>query len=272
MNEIWKNIDGYGDNYQVSNKGRVRSIDRFVSHGRHGKIFRKGKIRKLMTTKHGYYQVSLKYDGKTSTQLVHRLLAIAFIDNPDNNPCINHKDGVKSDNNISNLEWCTYSENIIHAIDLGLNEKASGENAQNNMRVVQFDFCGNRISEYYSATKASECTGIGRSNICRAAREHKIAGGCIWMYETKLREMSKREFEICIQKINESSYVFTNDKKKILKLDFDGNILDEYESLSSAGESMNLDISTISKVARGKRRSSGGYVWMFAESYKSSIS
>lgn len=264
MNEIWKNIKGYGNYYQVSNKGRVKSVDRFVPHGRHGKVFRKGKIRKAIITKHGYHQVSLKYNGKTSTQLIHRLMALAFLDNPENYPCVNHKDGDKANNILSNIEWCTYSENITHAISTGLLEIASGRKSLNNKPIIQLDLDGNKINEYYSATKASKYTGLSRSNICRSARDNKTAGGFAWVYSSDFDEMDRRQFQSWIHKANEYFIKFQNHKKSVLKLDLTGKVIKEYESLNAASQETDLDVSTISKVARGKRKSTGGYMWIFA--------
>ena len=77
----------------------------------------------------GYLYVDVKIQGKRKKLLVHRAIALAFLDNPDNKPCVNHKDGNKLNNYVSNLEWCTYSENMKHAISTGLNDvpKLSGE-------------------------------------------------------------------------------------------------------------------------------------------------
>lgn len=104
--EIWKVISGFS-NYAVSTWGRVKTI-------------RTGLIKKQCTTR-GHYVTRLTNDsGISQCPYVHRLMAIAFIPNPDNKPCINHIDGVKSNNSIENLEWCTWSENNQHAIDNGL--------------------------------------------------------------------------------------------------------------------------------------------------------
>lgn len=119
MDEIWKDIEGYKGYYQVSNCGRVKSLQRFKSCGKGGFI-QKERIMKQSLTTTGYKKVELSKDGKRKSMKVHRLVAMAFIDNPDNKPDVNHIDGNPLNNHLVNLEWCTESENINHAIRTGL--------------------------------------------------------------------------------------------------------------------------------------------------------
>jgi len=103
--EVWVDIEGY-DNYLISNKGRIKSV--FPHHI---------KFKVISFNKHtGYYQVNLTKNGKPGTQYFHRLFAKAFVPNPHNYPDINHIDGDKANNDISNLEWCTHQHNMLHAI------------------------------------------------------------------------------------------------------------------------------------------------------------
>ena len=107
--EIWKDIKGYEGYYQVSNLGRIRSLDRW---GKGIKKFYKGKI--ISQSKHptGYMMVSLCKDASARTFKVHRLIAEAFIPNPENKPCIDHINTIRDDNRIENLRWCTHKENV----------------------------------------------------------------------------------------------------------------------------------------------------------------
>lgn len=117
MEEIWKDIEGYGGYYQVSTLGRVRSIDRVVK-GKNGRDYtKKGKILKPFNFG-GYLNVGLFGTLSKPTQAVHRLVAFAFIPNPENKPCVNHINGVKTDNRLENLEWVTNYENSQHAINV----------------------------------------------------------------------------------------------------------------------------------------------------------
>lgn len=116
--EIWKSIKGYESIYEVSSKGRVRSLDR-VSRNGFVKTNLKGKMLSISNSER-YSNVGLSKDSKTKNFKVHRLVAIAFIPNPENKPEVNHKDGNKTNNILDNLEWNTKAENQKHAFDNGL--------------------------------------------------------------------------------------------------------------------------------------------------------
>lgn len=119
MKEKWKDIKGYEGAYQVSNTGKIRSLDRMVNNKRTGKMFSKGVVKKIFLNNHGYPIIPLVTDGRRRTKSVHRLVAIAFISNPKNKKEVNHKDLDKENNHVSNLEWMTKSENMKHAYDNG---------------------------------------------------------------------------------------------------------------------------------------------------------
>jgi len=127
MEEIWVDIIGYEGFYQVSNTGKVRSVDRSIKYS-NGKVYvYKGKELSLKYRKDGYYTACLCKNSDEKNLFVHRLIAFAFIPKVDNKPFINHKNGVKTDNRIENLEWCDYSDNNKHAYDTGLNSTLKGE-------------------------------------------------------------------------------------------------------------------------------------------------
>ena len=118
MKEEWRDIAGYEGLYQVSNLGRVQSLDHFASNG-NVDILYKGRV--ISQHSHnGYMLVHLCKKNKVSTTSVHRLVAKAFVPNPLNKPQVNHIDGNKANNNALNLEWCSQSENVIHGVKTGL--------------------------------------------------------------------------------------------------------------------------------------------------------
>jgi len=123
-NEIWLPINGYENLYEISNLGNVKSLAK-----QKGFVFTKDKVFKLTPTSLGYLRVGLRdKNGNKKCFLVHRLVAIHFIGNPPiNRPQVNHKNGIKTDNSVINLEWCNVSENILHAFKNKLKNPIRGE-------------------------------------------------------------------------------------------------------------------------------------------------
>lgn len=127
MEEKWKQIKGFENKYEISNLGKVRSIGRYISGKNNSCRYRKGTILKPQIAS-GYAQVYLSDNGKQKWYKVHRLVAEAFIPNPNNLPIINHKDGNTLNNTETNIEWCNYKYNVIHGVilrkglDISVNE------------------------------------------------------------------------------------------------------------------------------------------------------
>lgn len=127
MKEVWLDVIGLESTNEVSNLGNVRLKDRVVKRWAKGKLsgqetfVRKGCLRTLGTGADGYYRLCVNKEGSRRTTIkVHRWVAEAFIPNPENKPQVNHINGVKTDNRVENLEWCTASDNIKHSFSLGL--------------------------------------------------------------------------------------------------------------------------------------------------------
>lgn len=116
--EKWVDIPGYENYYQVSNMGRVRSLPRFVPHARNNGRLLKGKVLKPRKNKPGYVFVSLYRNGSGENIQIHQLVMMSFIGYPPEGYCVNHKNGIKTDNSLSNLEYVTYKENQRHRIDI----------------------------------------------------------------------------------------------------------------------------------------------------------
>lgn len=112
ITECWKPVVGFEGLYEVSNLGRIKSIPSNKKYRPTQSCVKKQQIN------FGYCVVGLFKDGKPFYKRIHRLVAEAFIDNPKNKPCVNHINGIKTDNNVFNLEWCTYSENEMHSYNV----------------------------------------------------------------------------------------------------------------------------------------------------------
>lgn len=128
--EEWEDVEGYEGSYQVSNLGRVKSLERTIYIGDKKRVLR-NKILKLHTNSHGYLGINLHKDKKIKRFSVHQLVARTAIKNSKNRKEVNHKDGNKLNNHYTNLEWCTRSENVKHSYKTGLTPNRSGKNNPN---------------------------------------------------------------------------------------------------------------------------------------------
>jgi hypothetical protein len=167
--EIWKDIEGFENKYQVSNLGNVRSLDRIDSIGR----FKNGSIRKVSKEKDGYCYITLIGDkSKTKSFFVHRLVANHFKIKASDNLQVNHIDGNKDNNSASNLEWTTSQENVIHSLRLGL--RKSGEDHPfsklNNKQVLEIP---NLLKIGYSQKKISDIYNVSYSTIKNICQKRK---------------------------------------------------------------------------------------------------
>jgi hypothetical protein len=127
MLEIWKDIPEFENLYQVSDLGNVKALRKVRKTGRSGstlRVYEEKILKSSNFSNNGYKTVSLSRFGKTRTFTVHRLVCVTFLENISNFKCINHKDGNKLNNNLSNLEWCDFSHNSLHAFKMGLQKNA----------------------------------------------------------------------------------------------------------------------------------------------------
>ena len=181
MQEIWKDIQDYEGLYQVSNLGNVRTLS-FRGSGL-------TRPMKASPTNCGYYKVQLHKNGKGKMLYVHRLVALAFIPNPYNKKQINHIDGNKANNHVSNLEWASASDNQLHSIAHGLRQPSpmtgrTGRKNPNSKPIYQCDLDGKVIARWDSISDACRFFGKGTSHISQCLTgKTKTAYGFKWEYE-----------------------------------------------------------------------------------------
>ena len=179
--EVWKPIMGYEGLYEVSNLGRVRSL--FSNNER---------VLKNVIGSNGYSYVTLSVNNERCIKTIHRLVCEAFLPNPENKPCIDHVNTIRSDNRLENLKWCTHKENINNPLT---KEKKCGDNhpkpmlgkygKENHLSkpIIQFTLDGELVRKWDCARMVEQQLGIRHNNISKVLNgERKTAGGCTWEY------------------------------------------------------------------------------------------
>ena len=185
--ERWLPVVGYEGFYMVSSLGRVRLLERsgFRKNGRF--FYVHSKIKKPYLTKFGYYRLRMEKNKHSKHIFVHRLVAEAFLPNPENKPEINHKNGIRTDNRVENLEWVTRSENIIHSYKF-LGHKAPQLFGKDNpmCKIVLKIKDGVVIQEFFGAKAAAESIGVRTDTISKVcAGKYKTCKGFVWEYKNK---------------------------------------------------------------------------------------
>lgn len=173
MEEIWKDIEGY-ENYQVSNYGRVKSLK-----------FGKERIKNPKKINGGYFQIGLNKNGKTKGHLIHRLVAEAFIPNPDNLPIINHKDEDKTNNHVENLEWCSYKYNSNYGScqQRRADRLRDINNTKSSKTVYQYSLEDEFIKKWPSTMEIERQLGFSHNKISRCCLGGRpTAYGFKWRY------------------------------------------------------------------------------------------
>lgn len=239
MEEIWKDIPGYEGLYQVSSLGRIKSL-------------RTGKLRKPGNNGAGYLFVPLS-NKTTKNRYVHRLVALSFLDNPYNKSTVNHKNGIKTDNCVGNLEWATQSENSQHGFDTGLIKQKSGKDNINSKQVLKYTLEGSFLCKYYSLTEAYTDTGILPQVIGVACSgRFKQAGGFQWRF-----------YKGIIPNTIKATGKKGNGEKPVIQCSKHGVILNEFKSATEAGIITGILRNCIGDNCRSVTQSAGGFIWKF---------
>ena len=244
MSEVWKDIDGYEGLYEVSNLGRVKSLK-----------FGKERILKTDMSPKGYLRVQLWKNNKGIRYLVHRLVAQAFLDNPDNLPCINHRDENPSNNNVDNIEWCTHKYNINYGtcIQRRVNKTRGVNNIKNSKTVYQYSLDGELVKEWQSAAEIERQLGFASSsiNVCCLGKK-KTSHGYIWSYTLLDKELCYKKL---VHKLSKKVYQYT----------IDNEFIKEWQSTQEIQRELNYPSPNISACCMGKYKQSHGYIWRYAD-------
>lgn len=247
--EVWKDVVGYEGLYKVSNLGNVYS--NYVHRNLNGGY-----------TLDGYRYVGLRKNNIRKNNLVHRLVAEAFIPNPDNLPIINHKDENPHNNNVDNLEWCDYLYNLLY------NDGHIRRGDKMAKHVYAYDKDGNLIAEYKSSREASRATNLSCGDIS-ACCLNKINAykDIVWSYSKLTKEDVENRFASYYKSKefsnNIGSYVKKTKSKKVSQYDLEGNFIQSFPSAQEAGRQLKISASLVSSVCRGEQKATHGYVFKY---------
>lgn len=254
-------VKGYEYHYVVSNKGVVISFPRRDRFNR----FRPSRILPIRLSKQGYGVVDLHKNGHTRTLKVHRLVAEAFIPNPENKPCVDHINTIKTDNRADNLRWATHKDNMNNETTrMNMLEDTSkfasqiGSKNPFSQQVSQYSIGGDFIASYESIGEAIRCTNVSYNSIKRNADgKTKSGGGYVWKYIGT----PKKEFVRTARPVI--------GKKPVIQLSKSGEFISSYESVSAAAKATGFLPENISRAAKGiTSKSYKGYIWIFEDDLK----
>lgn len=260
--EVWKPVVGFEEKYMVSNFGRVRTVERDVITPHGGIKHIPQHILTLQLDSYGYYRINLMTKKNTRKKCtVHRLVAEAFIPNPNNYPIINHKDETRTNNHVSNLEWCDYQYNNTYGTVLERRAKKMQKKVEMIDRKT-----GEILRTFNSIKEAAEYVGINHtciSDVCLHKPQKYSAGGYVWRYaDENVRANKGVSNEIRLPK----TIIYFGRKIEMINKDT-GEVLRVFKNLKEAGDITGIDTSLICSVCRGGYgcKSAGGYKWCYAD-------
>lgn len=251
--EEFRDVIGFEGLYQIGEYGTVVSLDRINNYGK----FVKGRTMIKNLNYKGYEVVCLSKDNKKKTCSVHRLIAEAFIPNPYNKPQIDHINGIRNDNRVENLRWCTAKENTN--FELAYTNRCKSvpklDKSPYSRRVGKYSVNNEYICSYNSLTEAKEDTGCSVSKISAVCRgERKASGGFIWKFESEAKAKVQSPYRE-IKKGHNAILQYT------LKMEY----ITQYESIIDASRKTGISATCIRKNVNGFRHCVGNYIFKYKE-------
>lgn len=251
MEEVWKDIKGYEGKYAVSNLGNVKSLHFYGKNC--GTKDNGPRNLKPILKSNGYFVVSI-----SQRQVhVHRLVAEAFIDNPDNKPCIDHINTITTDNRVSNLRWCTPKENLLNPIShkrrlesvKRVSKGKFGIESHKHRSIYQYSLDGKFIREWGCISDACRELKIDTGGVTKAAQGLQAhCGGFIWRYNKVINVLPIKLRE-----------------KAILQYTLEGEFIKAWPNITSAAKSYNTTTGRICSCLKGITRKCRGYIWRYED-------
>lgn len=252
MDEIWKDIEGYEGKYEVSNLGNVRSLNYRGTGGI--KLLKQGTTR-------GYKLTCLYKNGKGKQYWVHRLVAIAFIPNPNNLPVVNHKDENPSNNNVNNLEWCTQEYNINY----GTARKRASESIRGENHPLYGKHLSKETKKKISKSNKGKNKGKHRSEETKKKISKSLRGENSPFYGKHLSEEHRKK----LSESHKGKYKGKDspNAKPILMYDREGDFIRRFDSIVDANEYLGKDryCSGINRCLKGWAKTAFGYIFKYAD-------
>lgn len=237
----WREIKNTDGKYLISDNGKIFSVYA-------------NRLLKDSVNNKGYRCVELVFESGVKKTFVHRLVAEAFVENPNNYPIVNHKDENPLNCNYTNLEWCDYKYNTNYGTAIARRVEHTdyhvGANNAKSRRVYQFDLEGNFVAEYESCGRAEHETGMSRKSIAKACTGAlKQYNGYIWSYTKEFTPKGGKQ-------------LYSYADKTVLQCDMNGDVIREYANANDTKEYGFLPQS-VRQCCNGKLKTTGGYIWKY---------
>lgn len=282
--EIWRDIEGYEGLYQVSNFGNVKSLQ--FGPKNHPGIHSQPRTLRIAKSSTGYTHVQLYKEGKSSTILVHKLVAKAFVPNPLAKPEVNHIDANRANNKAENLEWVTHKENLQYAVKIGNRKpprKSTIENGiagngtarkdsikRNKKPVLQYTPDGKFVKKWDSIAEIEKFYNCNRTGIANClSGKNKTSFNFVWIsyncYDAIADTIPPVKYG---RKNGGKEYEYHSSGKmgrKVLQYSLDGELIKEWDNCCQAAKELKIAKQNIYICANGKYRQSYGFIWKWSD-------